>query len=130
MSAPVQMDLTEQIEREVRAETRAAHAESLMRKHLAEHHGARPDTYADRYRFGCLIPGESCPGCGHRFTRRDDASGDHHMTPGRTECEGRIAYRKHAQHAATHGTPADLERAIRAAAPCWTADDLRAEVTA
>lgn len=123
MSAPVQLDLLSQLDYDPRHEAQRA----LMLRYL----DGKPETYQDRYDFWCLTPGEACPGCGYVFRAGGhDSSGDHYMTPGRTECEGRIAYRKHAQHAATHGTPADLERAIRAASPCWAADDLRAEVTA
>lgn len=133
MSAPVQLDLMDELAFEVRREARGAHARTLMLAYLS----GRPETYNDRYMFGCLTPGEVCPGCGHVFTGPDDSSGDHSMPRGATECTGRVAYRKHVQHFAEdylywERLNADdetildaysaLERAVAAAAPCWPAD--------
>lgn len=123
MSAPVQLDLLEVLAFDARRAARTGHSRALMLRYL----DGKPETYSDRHHFGCLTPGEACPGCGHLFRAGGaDASGDHHMTPGATECEGRISYREHAQHAYTAhihraGSWTSFERAVAAAAPCWTA---------
>ena len=134
MSAPVQLDLMDALGVSMRREDRDAHARALMLRYL----DGRPETYSDRYRFGCLTPGEACPGCGHVFPHGgDDSSGDHHMPTSATECTGRRAYRQHAAHYAREflrwealnaddetilDAHAALTRAARAAAPCWPAD--------
>ena len=128
MSAAVQLDLLSMIDYDPRQDFRRA----LMLRHL----DGKPETYSDRHHFGCLTPGEACPGCGHVFTAGgSDASGDHNMPTGATECTGRRAYLQHAQSAhlalqAGTGTVERFRRAVAAAAPCWTADDLTAAVTA
>lgn len=118
MSAPVQLDLLSMLDYDPRQDSRRA----LMLRYL----DGKPETYSDRHQFGCLTPGEECPGCGHIFRAGGkDASGDHHMTPGRTECEGRTAYLKHAANAwwrfyMSKGAYSRFEDAVAAAAPCWT----------
>lgn len=128
MSAPVQLDLLSMLDYDARAATPRA----VMLRYL----DGKPETYSDRYDFWCLTPGEACPGCGHTFPAGGhDASGDHCMPTGATECTGRRAYLQHAQaaHDALQdgtGTVERFRRAVAAAAPCWTADDLTAAVTA
>lgn len=128
MSAPVQLDLLDVLGYNARQER----VRGLMVRYL----GGKPETYQDRHDFGCLEAGEACPGCGHVFTAGGvDASGDHHMIPGATECTGRAAYRSHAQRAYDAlqdgtGTRYQFDRAVAAAAPCWTATDLTEAVTA
>lgn len=128
MSAPVQLDMVAMLDYDPRHEMRRA----VMLRYL----DGKPETYSDRHHFACLTPGEACPGCGHVFPAGGaDVSGDHHMIPGATECTGRRAYLQHAQTAhlaltAGTGTRERWLAAVAAAAPCWTADELTAAVTA
>ena len=108
---------------DVRREARIAHSHALMVRYL----DGRPDEYSDPHHFGCLIPGEACPGRADVFPAGgSDSSGDHCMPAGATECTGRRAYLQHAQDAhlaltAGTGTRERWLAAVAAAAPCWTA---------
>lgn len=119
MSAPVQLDLLSMLDYDARAATQRA----VMLRYL----DGKPETYSDRYDFWCLTPGEACPGCGHTFPAGGhDASGDHYMPTGATECTGRRAYREHAQIAYRgylngYFSLAAFYHAVAASAPCWTA---------
>lgn len=79
--------------------------------------------YRHRYRYGRLIPGESCPACGHIFPGRYDATNDHHLVTD-TVCTGMDLTRSHLTNALRTGSGVDMCRshAIRAGWPVEQVD--------
>ncbi|HEX7349617.1 hypothetical protein [Brachybacterium sp.] len=84
--------------------------------------------YRYRYRHGQLIPGESCPACGHVFPGRYDGSQNHHLMTDAI-CIGMDLTRNHLSHALRDGADLDQcrERALRAGwsvaqVDAWIAD--------
>lgn len=84
--------------------------------------------YRHRYRMHELIPGESCPACGHVFPGRYDATNDHHLATD-TVCTGMDLTRSHLTNALRTGSGVGMCRAhaIRAG---WTVEQVDAWITA